>query len=86
MTAPKGAAVVYTNTFVIFFKSYMTRAWGMPASFVHSFYFTHLMEDRVLPVLFFLQRITLDDPAIALSYNNLLSRRNIDGFQLYVCS
>jgi hypothetical protein len=38
-TAPEGAAVVYTNTSVIFFQSYMTRAWGMPASFVHSFLF-----------------------------------------------
>jgi hypothetical protein len=35
-TAPEGAAVVYTNTSVIFFQSYITRAWGMPASFVHS--------------------------------------------------
>jgi hypothetical protein len=37
--APEGAAVVYTNTSVIFFHSYITRAWGMPASFVHSFLF-----------------------------------------------
>jgi hypothetical protein len=36
ITAPEGAAVVYTNTSVIFFQSYITRAWGMPASFVHS--------------------------------------------------
>jgi hypothetical protein len=36
ITAPEGAAVVYTNTSVIFFQSYITRAWGMPASFVHN--------------------------------------------------
>jgi hypothetical protein len=36
ITTPEGAAVVYTNTFVIFFQSYINRAWGMPASFVHS--------------------------------------------------
>jgi hypothetical protein len=36
ITAPEGVAVVYTNTSVIFFQSYITRAWGMPASFVHS--------------------------------------------------
>jgi hypothetical protein len=36
ITAPEGTAVVYTNTSVIFFQSYITRAWGMPASFVHS--------------------------------------------------
>jgi hypothetical protein len=38
-TSPEGATIVYTNTAVIFFQSYMTRAWGMPASFVHSFIF-----------------------------------------------
>jgi hypothetical protein len=35
---------------------------------------------------FFLQRIALNDPTITLSYNNILSRINIDGFRLYVCS
>jgi hypothetical protein len=54
ITAPEGAAVVYTNTSVIFFQSYITRAWGMPASFVHSFlFFAQLSEGRVLPVPFF---------------------------------
>ena len=41
-TSPKGAAVVYTNTSVIFFQSYITRAWGMPASFVHNCIFFSL--------------------------------------------
>jgi hypothetical protein len=36
ITAPTGAAVVYINISVIFFQSYIIRAWGMPASFVHS--------------------------------------------------
>jgi hypothetical protein len=36
ITAPEGAAVVYTNISIIFFQSYIIRAWGMPASFVHS--------------------------------------------------
>ena len=53
MTALEGVAVVYTNTSVIFFQSYMTRAWGMPASLVHSFlFFAHLSEGQVLPVPF----------------------------------
>jgi hypothetical protein len=84
--APEGAAVVYTNTSVIFFQSYMTRAWGMPTSFVHSFlFYTH--HGRLGPTgSFFLQRIALNDPTITLSYNNILNRRNIDGFRLYVCS
>jgi hypothetical protein len=86
ITAPEGAAVVYTNTSVIIFQSYITRAWGMPASFVHSciFYAPYGRSGSTSSFLF--QRIALTDPTIALSYNNILSRRNIDGFRLYVCS
>jgi hypothetical protein len=67
-TAPEGAAVVYTNTSVIFFQSYITRAWGMPASFVHScilFFFSHtrLSEGRDTGS-FFLQRIVPKGPTI----------------------
>jgi hypothetical protein len=53
-TAPEGAAVVYTNTSVIFFQSYITRAWGMPASFVHScilFFFLIHVSQKVDPLL-----------------------------------
>ena len=35
---------------------------------------------------FFLQWIVPKGPTIAFPYNNILSRGNIDGFQLYVCS
>jgi hypothetical protein len=35
---------------------------------------------------FFLQRIAPKGPTIAFPYNNIRSRRNIDGFRLYVCS
>jgi hypothetical protein len=35
---------------------------------------------------FLLQRIALYGPTLALSYNTILSKRNIDGFRLYVCS
>jgi hypothetical protein len=85
--APEGAAVVYTNTFVIFFQSYITRAWGMPASFVNSciFFHTRLSEGRDTGS-FFLQWIVPKGPTIAFPYNNPCSRRNIDGFRLYVCS
>jgi hypothetical protein len=87
ITAPEGAAVVYTNTSVIFFQSYITRAWGMPASFVHNFLFFFTTLRRLGPTSsFFLQWIALNDPTIVLSYNNILSRRNIDGFRLYVFS
>ena len=50
------------------------------------FIFTHLMEGWVLQVPSSLQQVTLDTLTITLSYNNTLSRRNIDEFQLYVCS
>jgi hypothetical protein len=51
ITAPEGAAVVYTNTSVIFFQSYITRAWGMPASFVHScIFFLHVSQKVGIPV------------------------------------
>jgi hypothetical protein len=68
------------------FLSYMTRAWGMPASFVHSFIFYTLGKVWVLQVPLSLQWITLDTLHNALSYNGTLSRRNIDEFWLYVCS
>ena len=42
ISAPEGAAVVYTNISIIFFQSYITRAWGMPASFVHNCIFFSL--------------------------------------------
>ena len=40
-------AIVYTNPSFLFL-SYMTRAWGMPSLFVHSLFFTHLMEGWIL--------------------------------------
>jgi hypothetical protein len=70
ITALEGAAVVYTNTSVIFFQSYITRARGMPASFVHS-------------CIFFLH---VSQKVEAFPYKIILNRRNIDGFWLYVCS
>jgi hypothetical protein len=53
-TAPEGAAVVYTNTSVIFFQSYITRAWGMPTSFVHNciFFFMHVSQKVEIRVPF----------------------------------
>jgi len=87
ITTPEGAAVVYINTFVILLQSYITRAWGMPASFVHSCILVHtrLSEDQDTDS-FFLQWIVSKGPTIAFLYNHSLSRRNIDGFRLYVCS
>jgi hypothetical protein len=50
----------------------------MLASFVHSCIF-YALYGREGPIgSFLLQRIAMNDPTIALSYNNILSRRNID--------
>jgi hypothetical protein len=86
ITALEGVVVVYTNTSVIFFQSHITRAWGMPASFVHSFLFCTTHRRSGPTGSFFIQRIALNNPTIALSYNDILSRRKIDGFRLYVFS
>jgi hypothetical protein len=49
------------------------------------FFSARLLEGRDIGS-FFLQRIAPNDPTLAFPYNNILSRRNIDGFRLYVCS
>jgi hypothetical protein len=57
ITAPEGTAVVYTNTSVIFFQSYITRAWGMPTSFVHNcIFFSLCMSLRRSSYRFLLSR------------------------------
>jgi hypothetical protein len=50
---PPRALQLSTSTLHSSFLSYMTGAWGMPASFVHNLFFTHLMEGWVLQVPFF---------------------------------
>jgi hypothetical protein len=75
--------VIYTNTqfqlLYYTFLSYIARAWGMLASFVHSL-FLHPTKGWVLQVPLYLQRVALYTLIIALSYNDTLSRRNIDEF------
>jgi hypothetical protein len=83
-TTPEGAAVVYINTPFLFELHDMSM--GHARLICTQFIFTHLMEDWVLQVPFSLQWGTLDTLIIALSYNDTLSRRNIDEFWLYVCS
>jgi hypothetical protein len=69
------------------YLSYMTRALGMSASFVCIFsFFPHLVKGLGPTVSLSFRQIILVDPIISLSYNGTLSRRNIDVFQLYVCS
>jgi hypothetical protein len=69
-----------------FFQSYITRAWGMPSSFVHSFLFCTTHRRSGPTGSFFLQQIALNYPTLDLSYNTILSRIKIDGFRLYLCS
>jgi hypothetical protein len=82
---PLRALQLSTSTHHSFFELHDT-SMGHAHLVCTQFIFTHLMEGWVLQVPFSLQRVTLDNPTIALSYNGTLSRRNIDGFQLYVCS
>jgi hypothetical protein len=83
ITAPEGAAVVYTNTSIIFFQSYITRAWVCTQLYIFSLR-TSLRRSRYR--FLFFQWIAPKGPTLAFPYNNILSRRNIDGFRLYVCS
>jgi hypothetical protein len=84
MTTPEGATVVYLKTSFLF--ELHDTSMGHAHLVCTQFIYTHLMEGRVLQVPFSLQWVALDNPTIALSYNITLSRRNIDGFRLYVCS
>jgi hypothetical protein len=67
----------YTTPF--FFELHDT-SMGHARLVCTQFIFTHLMEGWVLQVPFSLQRVTLDTLTITLSYNDTLSRRNIDEF------
>jgi hypothetical protein len=82
---PPRALQLSTSTHHSFFELHDT-SMGHARLVCTQFIFTHLMEGWVLQVPFSLQWVTLDNPTIALSYNDTLSRRNIDGFWLYVCS
>jgi hypothetical protein len=88
ITAPKGATVVYTNTSVIFFFRVTSHEHGAcpPRLYTVVYFFCTTLRRSGPTGSFFLQRIAPNDPTIALPYNNILSRRNIDGFWLYICS
>jgi hypothetical protein len=65
-------------------QGYITRAWGMPASFVHICILFHTLETVGFTGSSLLQRIALYGLTLALSYNTALSQRNIDEFRLYI--
>jgi hypothetical protein len=67
-----------------FLQSYITRAWDMPASFVHTCILFHTLWKVGFTGSFLLQRIALYSLTLALPYNTILSKRNIDEFRLYV--
>ena len=67
-------------------QGYITRAWGMPASFVHICILFHTLWKVGSTGSSLLQRISLYGLTLALSYNTVLSQRNIDEFRLYICS
>jgi hypothetical protein len=65
-------------------QGYITRAWGMPASFVHICILFHTLWKVGSIGSSLLQRIALYGLTLALSYNTVLSQRNIAEFRLYV--
>jgi hypothetical protein len=82
---PPRALQSSTSTIQTFFlQSYVTRAWGMPASFVHTCILFHTLWKVGSTGSFLLQRIALHGLTLALPYNTILSKRNIDEFRLYV--
>jgi hypothetical protein len=82
---PPRALQSSTSTIQTFsLQSYITRAWGMPASFVHICILFHTLWKVGSTGSFFLQRIALYGLTLALPYNTILSQRNIDAFRLYV--
>ena len=74
-----------TSTIHTFYlQGYITRAWGMPASFVHICILFHTLWKVGSTGSSLLQRISLYGLTLALPYNTVLSQRNIDEFRLYV--
>jgi hypothetical protein len=65
-------------------QGYITRAWGMPASFVYICILFHTLWKVGSTGSSLLQRIALYGLTLALPYNTVLSQRNIDEFRLYV--
>jgi hypothetical protein len=87
ITALEGAVVVYTNTSVIFFRvtSHENGAC-LPHLYTIVYFFSARLSEGRATGSSSLQRIAPKGPTRALPYNNILIRRNIDGFWLYVCS
>jgi hypothetical protein len=82
---PPRALQSSTSTIQTFFlQSYITRAWGMPASFVHTCILFHTLWKVGSTGSCLLQRIALHGLTLALPYHTILSKRNIDEFRLYV--
>jgi hypothetical protein len=82
---PPRALQSSTSTIPTFsLQGYITRAWGMPASFVHICILFHTLWKVGSTGSSLLQRIALYGLTLALPYNTVLSQRNIDEFQLYV--
>jgi hypothetical protein len=82
--APEGAAVVYTNIFVIFFRVTSYEHGACPPRLYTLVYCYAPCRRSGSTGSFLLQRIALHSPTLALPYNTILSKRNIDGFRLYI--
>jgi hypothetical protein len=84
MPSPRAMQSSTSTIQTFFLQSYITRAWGMPASFVHTCKLFHSLWKVGSTGSFLLQRIALYGLTLSLPYNTILSKRNIDEFWLYV--
>ena len=67
-------------------QGYITRAWGMPASFVHICILIHTLWKVGLTGSFLLQRIALHGLILALPYNTILHKETLMDFGYTFCS
>ena len=81
-SAPDGAAVVYINISELHYTS-MGHAHLICT---HLYIVIHFMEVQVIPIPFLSNRLLYTVPLLLSLTNTILSRINIDGFRLYVCS
>jgi hypothetical protein len=91
-TTPEGAAVIYVHntasiTVLHLFELHDTSMGHARLICTQFYFFSHTLGKAwVLQFPLSFQWVALDTPHNALSYTGTLSRRNIDVFQLYVCS
>jgi len=84
-STPEGTAVVYTNISDIFFLRVTSYEHGACLPHLYTLVYWYAPCGKSVSIgSFLLQRIALRGLILALPYNTILSKRNIDGFRLYI--